>query len=165
MKLLIIFLLAFGFLSSQDLYSEYIKMQVKDLPLSKAITVGKGKKELLTFINPDCEHCRREWQAIRPYLNRIKVYVFLLPSRSFPESQAKSHYIACSEDKLRALDEVLSGVWDGKPLKVKECPLVKEHVKAAERLGVQSTPYNIVLGSYKVIEGYSPRLLEELGIK
>ncbi|MFN3870080.1 MAG: DsbC family protein, partial [Aquificaceae bacterium] len=60
---------------------------------------------------------------------------------------------------------VLSGKFDGKPPRVKECPLVQEHIKVAERLNVQGTPYNIILGSYKVIEGYSPALLENLGIK
>lgn len=165
MKLLSFLFLVFGLLRSQDLYSEFIKMQIKDIPLNRAVIVGTGRRELITFINPDCEHCRKEWQAIRPHLNKVKVYIFLLPSRNFPESQAKSDFIACSKDRLRALDEVLSGMWDGKALKVKECPLVKEHIKVAERLNIQSTPYNILPGSYKVIEGYSPKLLEELGIR
>ncbi|MEJ5338579.1 MAG: DsbC family protein [Aquificaceae bacterium] len=165
MKLLFLLfiLLSHGF--SQDLYTEFIRSQVKEIPLSKAIVVGKGKRELITFINPDCGHCRKEWQALKPHLDRVKLYVFLLPFRSFPESHAKSYYIACSKDRVRALDEVLSGKFDGRPPRVKECPLVYEHIKVAEKLNVQGTPYNIILGSYKVIEGYSPALLQELGIR
>ncbi|MCS6998187.1 MAG: DsbC family protein [Aquificaceae bacterium] len=165
MRLLLFLLLLLGFGTAQDLYREFIKSQVKEIPLNKAIVAGKGKRELITFINPDCGHCRKEWQALKPHMDKLKVYVFLLPFRSFPESYAKSNYIACSKDKLKALEEVLSGVWDGNPPQVGECPLVKEHTKVAEKLNIQSTPYNIVLGSYKVIEGYSPKLLEELGIK
>jgi len=165
MKLLLTLLLLLKLSLAQDLYTEFIRSQVKEIPLNKAIVVGKGKREFITFINPDCGHCRKEWQALRPNLDKVKVYVFLLPFRSFPESHAKSYYIACSKDKLKALDEVLSGKFDGRPPKVKECPLVYEHIKIAEKLNVQGTPYNIILGSYKVIEGYSPALLEHLGIR
>ncbi len=165
MRLLLTLLLLLKLSLAQDLYTEFIRSQVKEIPLNKAIVVGKGKREFITFINPDCGHCRKEWQALRPNLDKVKVYVFLLPFRSFPESHAKSYYIACSKDKLKALDEVLSGKFDGKPPKVKECPLVYEHIKIAEKLNVQGTPYNIILGSYKVIEGYSPALLEHLGIR
>lgn len=158
-------LLFFGFVGAQDLYTEFIKEQVKSIPLEKAIVVGKGKNALITFINPDCKHCRKEWQELRPHLDKVKLYIFLLPSRAFPESYAKSYYIACSKDRLKALDEVLSGKFDSNPPKVKECPLVDEHVRIAQRLNIQGTPYNIVLKNYKVIEGYSPSLLKELGIK
>lgn len=165
MRLVFLLLLLLNLAFSQDLYTEFVKSLVKEIPLNKAIVVGKGKKELITFINPDCGHCRKEWQALKPHLNKVKLYVFLLPFKSFPESYAKSYYIACSKDRIKALDEVLSGKFDGNPPKVKECPLVYEHIKIAEKLNVQGTPYNIVLGSYKVIEGYSPALLEHLGIR
>jgi len=92
------------------------------------------------------------------------MYVFLLPFKTMPESYPKSYYIACAKDKLKAFDEVLSGKFDGKPPKVKECPLVYEHIKVAESLNIKGVPYNIVLKNYKVIEGYSPQLLKELGI-
>ena len=165
MRYLIFILFVFSLSFAEDLYTEFIKSQVEEIPLEKAIVVGKGKRELITFINPDCGHCRKEWKALRPHLDKIRIYVFLLPFRSFPESYAKSNYIACSKNKLKALDRVLSGEFDGKPPLTEECPLVKEHIKIAEKLNIQGTPYNIVLGSYKVIEGYSPKLLEHLGIK
>ena len=149
---------------SEDLYSEFIREQIKEIPLNKAIVVGSGKNKLITFINPDCPHCRQEWKELRPHLNKLKVYVFLLPFKKFPESYPKAFYIACSKDKLKALDEVLMGKFDGAPPKVKECKLVYEHIQIAQKLGVQATPYNIVLNNYKVLEGYSPNLLKELGI-
>lgn len=148
---------------SADLYSEFVKEQVKEIPLKKAVIVGSGNNRLITFINPDCPHCRQEWRELRPHLHKLRIYVFLLPFKKFPESYPKAFYIACSKNRLKALDEVFSGKFDGKPPRVKECSLVYEHIKIAQELGVQSTPYNIVLRNYKVIEGYNPTLLKELG--
>lgn len=165
MKWLVLILLTVSSLFAEDLYRELVKSQVKEIPLNKAIVVGTGKRELIAFINPDCGHCRKEWQSLKPHLSRVRIYVFLLPFESFPESYAKSYYIACSKNRLKALDEVLSGKFDGNPPRVRKCPLVEEHIKVAERLGVQAVPYNIILGNYKVIEGYSPALLKELGLK
>jgi len=163
MLILSLIVLLLGTVFSEDLYSEFVKEQVKEIPLKKAVIVGKGDNKLITFINPDCPHCRQEWKELRPYLHKLKVYVFLLPFKRFPESYPKAFYIACSKNRLKALDDVLSGKFDGEPPKVKECPLVYEHIKIAQKLGVQATPYNIVLRNYKVIEGYNPHLLKELG--
>ncbi|WP_333784578.1 DsbC family protein [Thermocrinis sp.] len=150
---------------SQDLYSEFVKEQVKQIPLSKAIVFGKGKVEIITFINPDCGHCRKEWQDLKKHPDKIKVYIFLLPFANLPESRAKSDYIACSKDRIKALDEVLSGRMDGKSLDVKKCGLVDEHIEIAKTLNINATPYNIILKDYKVIEGYNPRMLEIIGVK
>lgn len=158
-------LLLFVYAHASDLYSQFVKEQVKSIDLKKAIVIGSGNAKLITFINPDCPHCREEWKELRPYLNKVKLYIFLLPFRTAPESYPKSYYIACSRDKLKALDQVLSGKFDGKPPKVKECPLVHEHIKIAQQQGVTATPYNIVLGSYKVIEGYNPQMLKILGVR
>ncbi len=158
-------LFLFVYAHASDLYSEFVKEQVESIDLKKAIVIGRGNAKLITFINPDCPHCREEWKELRPYLNKVKLYIFLLPFRTAPESYPKSYYIACSRDKLKALDQVLSGKFDGKPPKVKECPLVYEHIKIAQQQGVTATPYNIVLGSYKVIEGYNPQMLKILGVR
>ena len=164
LMLVLVFLLlipAFG----GDLYSEFVREQVKEIPLSKAIVVGNGNNKLITFINPDCPHCRKEWEELKPHLNRLRIYIFLFPFKTAPESYPKAFYIACSKNKLKALDEVLSGKLDGNPPKVKECPLVYEHINIAQKLGVRSTPYNIVLKNYKIIEGYNPELLKLLGVR
>lgn len=94
---------------SADLYSEFVKEQVKEIPLKKAVIVGSGNNRLITFINPDCPHCRQEWRELRPHLHKLRIYVFLLPFKKFPESYPKAFYIACSKNRLKALDEVLSG--------------------------------------------------------
>jgi len=165
MRLWLLFFALISVVFSQDLYSEFVKEQVRQIPLNKAIVFGKGKVELITFVNPDCMHCRKEWQELKKYPDRLKVYVFLLPFPSFPESRAKSDYIVCSKNKIKALDEVLSGKMDGKPLNVPKCPLVDEHLEIAKALNINATPYNIILRDYRIIEGYNPRMLEVMGIK
>ncbi|MDW8237860.1 MAG: thioredoxin fold domain-containing protein, partial [Aquificaceae bacterium] len=148
-----------------DLYTEYIKERIKEIPLEKALVFGSGQKRLIVFVNPDCGHCRREWSELKKHFKSLKLYIFLLPFESSPENVAKANYIACSKNKLRAFDLVLSGSFDKNPPKPSDCPLVKEHISIAEKLGVQSVPYNIILDPPKVIEGHSPALFEHLGLK
>lgn len=149
-----------------SLYELLIKEQIKNIPLEKAIVVGEGDRKLITVINPDCPHCRAEWKKLRAHLKKLRIYVFLFPFHSWGEENVlKSHYIACSEDKLKALDDVLLGKLDGKVPKVDKCPLVEEHLKVVRKLGVDSVPYNIIPDKNKIIEGFSANLLKELGVE
>ena len=160
--LLIAPLLIFG----GSLYELLIREQIQSIPLEKAIVIGKGGKKLITFINPDCPHCRAEWKELRKHLDELKVYVFLFPFKTWGEENIKkAYYIACSEDKFRALDEVMLGKVDGKVPPVQRCPLVEEHLKVVEEVGVNSVPYNIIPDKNKIIEGFSKDLLRELGIE
>ncbi|WP_448584154.1 thioredoxin fold domain-containing protein [Thermocrinis sp.] len=165
MRVWIVFFIMFSTLFAQDLYKEFVKEQVKQIPLNKAIVFGKGRVEIITFMNPDCGHCRKEWHELKKYPDKLKVYIFLLPFPTFPESRAKSDYIACSKDRIKALDEVLSGKMDGKVLNIPKCFLVDEHIKVAKLLNINATPYNIILKDYRIIEGYNPQMLEIIGVR
>ncbi len=148
------------------LYELLVKELVKQIPLDKAIQVGRGDKELIVVVNPDCPHCRAEWRKLREHLDKLKIYVFVFPFKTWGEENLrKSYYIVCSEDKAKALDEVLMGKLDGKVPKVEKCPLVDEHLKVVELLGVSGVPYNIIPDKGKIIEGFSKNLLRELGIE
>ncbi len=149
-----------------SLYELLIKEQIESIPLEKAIVVGKGEKKLITFINPDCPHCRAEWKELRKHLDKIKVYVFLFPFKTWGEENIKkAYYIACSKDKLKALDEVMLGKVDGNVPPAPRCSLVEEHLKVVEKVGVNGVPYNIIPDKNKIIEGFSKDLLKELGIE
>ncbi len=162
-----LFLLLFAVaLSFGGLLEELTKELIKDIPLEKAIVVGSGKKELITVVNPDCPHCRAEWKELKKHLDKLKIYVFLFPFKTWgQENIRKANYIACADDPVKALDEVLSGKLDGKVPKVDKCSLVEEHLKVVEKLGVQAVPYNIIVDSGKVIEGFSRSLIKELGLE
>ncbi|ADC88838.1 hypothetical protein Thal_0203 [Thermocrinis albus DSM 14484] len=156
-----LFLIA-SFVQGEDIEKEFLKEQIKSVPLNKAVIVGKGKERVLVFMNPDCPHCRKEWQELKGCLHKLRLYVFLVPFPRFPESYQKSAYVVCSKNHLRALDEVLSGKWDQRPLPVKSCPLLKEHERIAKEMGVSAVPYNILLRDYTVVSGYSPDLRKKL---
>ncbi len=165
-RALLLLLIAFTFSVGGSLYELLIKEQIRSIPKDKAIVVGKGKKELITFINPDCPHCRAEWKELKKHLDKLRIYVFVFPFKVWGEENLrKSYYIVCSENKAKALDEVLSGKLDGKVPKVGKCELVDEHLKVVDKLGVTSVPYNIIPEKNKIIEGFSRDLLKELGLK
>ncbi len=162
----------FGFLTIlilyafASLYEEFIKEQVRELPLDKAVVVGNGKKELIIFVNPDCPHCRNEWSELRKYLDRLKIYVFVIPFKDWGEENLKkAYYIVCSENPQKSLDEVLSGKLDGKKINPERCEKLKYHLKAADLIGLRAVPLNIIPKEGKVIEGASPELFRYLGLK
>ncbi len=149
-----------------DLYTELMKEKIKQIPIDKAIRVGNGDKKLITFVNPDCPHCRKEWQHLKNFKDKITMYVFVLYFNSWGvKNKKKASYILCSKDRVKALDEVLSGKYDRGEIPEKSCPLVEEHLKVADSMGINGVPYNIVLENFKVVEGYSDKLLEYLGLK
>lgn len=165
-RVLILLIGLFSLVFGGSLYDLLIKEQISSIPKDKAIVVGKGDKELIAVINPDCPHCRAEWKELRKHLDKLKVYIFVFPFKTWGEENLKkSYYIACSEDKLKAIDEVMLGKLDGKALNVSKCDLIEEHLKVVDRLGVNGVPYNIIPEKNKIIEGFSQNLLDELGIK
>ena len=166
MRKLITLLILIATAVGGSLYELLIKEQIRSLPLDKAIKIGKGDTKLITFINPDCPHCRAEWKELRKHLDKLQIYVFIFPFKAWGEDNLrKSYYIACSENRAKALDEVLMGKLDGKVPKVGRCDLIEEHLKAVEKMGVDGVPYNILPHKNKIIEGFSPLLLKELGIE
>ena len=149
-----------------DLYSEFVKHQIKELPLDKAIKVGKGKKELIIFVNPDCPHCRKEWSILRNYLDKLKIYAFVIYFKAWgEENRKKALYTVCSENPSKALDEVLTGKLDGKTLNAEYCERFRYHLKAAEIVGLRAVPLNIIPDEGKVIEGASEELFKILGLR
>jgi len=54
----LIFLILSTLVSGGNLYEELVREQIRNIPLHKAVVVGKGDRELITVINPDCPHCR-----------------------------------------------------------------------------------------------------------
>ena len=165
-RALLLLLSLLTFLYAGSLYEQLIREQIRGIPKDKAIVIGKGSKELITVINPDCPHCRAEWKELRKHLDKLKVYVFIFPFKTWGEENLKkSYYIACSKDKLKALDEVMLGKIDGKVPNVGKCDLIEEHLKVVEKLGVNGVPYNIIPEKNKIIEGFSKDLIKELGIE
>ena len=127
-----------------------------------AIKVGNGKAEVVEFIDPDCPFCRKMasfWQA-RADVTR---YVFLLPLKNLhPQSEEKIAFILSSKDREKALEEVVSGKYDGKALpKVeKNDRLIKAHAEVASSAGMGGTPAYYVNGVF--VNGANVPTIEKL---
>lgn len=151
---------------SDDLYWLVIEEQIKELPLDKAVKLGKGNKVIILFVNPDCPHCRREWSILRKHLDKLKIYAFVIPFKGWGEENLKKAlYIVCSKNPEKAFDEVLTGKLDKKEINPPMCKKLDHHFKAAELVGLRAVPLNILPEQKKIIEGENPNLLKYLGIK
>ncbi len=151
---------------SEDLYWLVIEEQIKELPLDKAVKLGKGDKVLIIFVNPDCPHCRNEWKILRKHLDELKIYAFVIPFKSWGEKNLKKAlYIVCSKNPGKAFDDVLTGKLDNKEINPPRCKKLNAHFKAAEIVGLRAVPLNILPEQKKVIEGENPNILKYLGIK
>ncbi len=150
----------------EDLYWLVIEDQIKELPLDKAVKLGRGDKVLIIFVNPDCPHCRSEWKILREHLDKLKIYAFVIPFKGWGEENLKKTlYIVCSKNPEKAFDEVLTGKLDNKEINPPQCRKLDAHFKAAEIVGLRAVPLNILPEQKKVIEGANPNILKYLGIK
>lgn len=114
--------------------------KVKDLPLDKAVKIGKGEKVVIEVTDPDCPFCRK---ASHFFAGRSDVtrYVFFLPLNMHPEAPAKVRFILSSADQAKAYEEVMNGKYDTTPLPpFKDNGLLETHLKVVESLGVTGTP-------------------------
>lgn len=122
--------------------------KVKDLPLDKAVKIGKGEKVVIEVTDPDCPFCRKasHFFATRSDVTR---YVFFLPLDMHPEAPNKVRFILSSADPAKAYEEVMNGKYDTTPLPpFKDNGMLETHLKVVENLGVTGTPNFWVKDTY-----------------
>lgn len=122
--------------------------RIKDLPLDKALKIGKGKKTVIIVTDPDCPYCRKgdEFLAGR---NDITSYIYFLPLSIHPDAAKKAAYVLSSDDPSRSYGEVMLGLWDKRPLPAfKDNGLLDEHRKIVTKLGVSGTPAYWINGTF-----------------
>ncbi|KJU84357.1 protein-disulfide isomerase [Candidatus Magnetobacterium bavaricum] len=153
-----------GKMLTRDRKSAISASKVKDLPLDKAVKIGKGKNTVIEFTDPDCPFCRKlsEFLTKRDDITR---YVFLFPLvQLHPKAMDKSKYILCSEDKGKALEEVMAGKHDDDKFEVCKDEKVEkaltENLELGASLGINGTPYLVVNG--EVVQGANIQLIETL---
>jgi thiol:disulfide interchange protein DsbC len=122
---------------------KFIAQKIKNIPLDKAVKIGTGPKTVIEFTDPDCPYCRQvdKFLAERTDITR---YIFFFPLRQIhPDAEKKSRYILSQSDKVKALNEVVSGSLDGKaiPVKVGEFESqLKEMEGVGASIGLRGTP-------------------------
>ncbi|MBF0339279.1 MAG: DsbC family protein [Nitrospirae bacterium] len=138
--------------------------KVKDLPLDKALKIGKGKSTVIEFTDPDCPFCRKlsEFLSKRDDITR---YVFLFPLvQIHPKAMDKAKYILCSDDKGKALEEVMAGKHDDDKFEVCKDEAIEkkitEIIELGASIGINGTPYLVVNG--EVVQGADIKRIEAL---
>jgi len=141
---------------------EIMAQKMKGLPLDKAIKVGNGKNVVIEVSDPDCPFCRRasEFFAKRTNVTR---YIFLYPIIG-PQQPTKEMYILCSKDREKAYYDVYvkaeSNIQLSQGCEEKVSPVLNEHIKIAQTLGVTGVPALWINGVF--VSGANLPLIENL---
>jgi thiol:disulfide interchange protein DsbC len=150
---------------SADKRNELMSRRVKEIPLEKGVKIGKGKKVVVEFTDPDCPFCRKAAEWFEKNHEDVTRYVFFYPiPRLHPGAESKARYILGARNKEKAYHEVMSGALDkGDPAKIpstKEADvLLEEHKRLAEKAGVFATPTLWVNGKH--VPGANTALIEK----
>lgn len=116
--------------------------KLKSIPLDKALKIGAGPHRVIEFTDPDCPYCRRVDELLSKRTD-VTRYIFFFPLRQIhPEAEKKARYILSQKDREKALREVVSGAFDGKPLPeaAHRNAMLDEMEKVAKSVGVRGTP-------------------------
>jgi thiol:disulfide interchange protein DsbC len=114
------------------------------IPMSSTVQIGKGKKVVVEFSDPDCPFCRRadEYLAKR---TDVTVRLFMFPLSSIhPDARKKSLQILCSGDAAVYRD-VMAGKYDKdfnlpEGCEAKYSAVLDQHIALGTKLGVNGTP-------------------------
>jgi len=134
---------------------------VKNLPLDKAVKIGKGKTTVIEFTDPDCPYCRKAFEFFK---NRpdVTLYAFFSPL-AHPAAITKIYYILNAADKVKAYQEMFEGKDAVQPASgysdaIKK--LAQEHMDLARSAGVTGTPTFFING--KQVVGADMQQIEKL---
>ncbi len=141
-----------------------IASKLDKLQLDKAIKIGKGKTQVIEFVDIDCPYCRKIEDFFKDRED-VTRYVFLLPLDSIhPKSSAKAKEILCAKNKPKAYTEAMAGKLDSADLKgcdnKKIDEILNDFKNAATALGVTGTP--VLWVDNKQVVGADLRKLETL---
>jgi len=128
---------------TQERRNEMNAKMIKELPLDKALKIGNGSKKIVEFTDPDCPYCRKAAEYFKDR-NDVTRYVFLVSLRNNQAADSKIANILCSNDKVKAFKEAMSGGMDNKPLETcKDDNVMKvlnEYKELFIKSGVRGTP-------------------------
>lgn len=140
---------------------ELNKVEFKDLPFDKAITIkkGKGERKIAVFSDPDCPYCKRLEQELQK-VDNVTIYIFLNPLKQLhPKAVELSKQIWCEKDKAGAWKDYMLGGIAPKALSTCKNP-VDETVKLGQQLGFTGTPTSILEDGTKIIGAKSASELD-----
>jgi thiol:disulfide interchange protein DsbC len=132
-----------------DRLKDLRKVKISTLPLDQAIPMGRGKRKLYVFTDPQCHFCFQLHQELKQ-VKDLQTFFFLYPLT--PASYEKAKAIWCSQDKLKALEEA----YEGKELTASSCDAspIDKNRELGKGLLVESTP-TLLFQNGKIAEGYT----------
>ncbi len=115
------------------------------LPLESALYIGypNAKKTIIEFTSPSCGYCKsyERWLE-QHHKDKVNRYVFFDTRNARQKTKKLALHILCSIDQKKTMDSVY--LQSSTPLAYTRCDkgerLLKEHNKAASRVGVKGTP-------------------------
>jgi len=139
------------------------------LPLSKAIKVGNGKKQIAVFVDPDCPYCQQLELYLNKNINKLTVYYFFIPLPMHPMAKEHIEQILCSTNPSKAIDTImikkLQAATPDKACIEKADKQIAELQKFSSENGINATPF-IITDSNTVIGGFDTNALDNyLGAK
>lgn len=140
---------------------ELNKIEFKDLPFDKAITIkkGKGERKIAVFSDPDCPFCKRLEEELQK-VDNVTIYIFLNPLKQLhPKAVDLSKQIWCSKDRALAWKDYMLGGLAPKAASTCTNP-VNETIKLAQQLGFSGTPTSILEDGTKIIGAKSASELD-----
>lgn len=122
--------------------------------LSNAAFVEFGSKDapiVYVFVDPNCPHCKKYWQAAIPYVSEGNMRVRFVPVGILgDESLRDAVDIIASQDRQKAWLDTVEGKLENS-LKSDEIALnkVKSNFELMQRWKIESTPFSV----YKDVQG------------
>ena len=148
------------------------RIDVKDLPLSDAITEvrGNGSRFLAVFSDPDCPYCKRLEVDLQD-LTDVTIHTFVMPLASLhPQAREKAVKVWCATGSdasmaarvgawhvlMRSGASGSAGAWERKASKDDiECDHpIDRNVELGQSLGIHGTP-TLVAGDGRMLQGAS----------
>lgn len=129
-----------------------IKFDTLPLDLAVKIERGNGKRKFAYFADPNCGFCKKFEKDIAKVTN-VTIYTFLYPVLS-PDSVQKAKAVWCSEDRVKAWNDLMLNGTDPSATKGCENP-VEKITQLGRRLRITGTP-TLIFENGRVVAGAIP---------
>ena len=142
--------------------AEITAKKLQNLPLDKAVKIGKGKNTVIEFVDPECPHCKTVYNHLKD--KDVTIHAFIVPLFG-QRSEKKVKYFLCAKDKANAYHEIMSRQ-DIEPSG--NCGISDEHLNLQlnelrqffSNFGITGVPFLVVNG--KSVNGANITLIDEL---
>ncbi len=144
---------------------EMLGARAKQVPLDKALKIGSGKNTIVEFTDIDCQYCRAASQFLVETTN-VTRYIFFVSLSGNPQTQAKTKYVLCAQDKAKAYEEAMTGKLDD--MKFKTCDskeaenLFQAQKEIGQKVNPPGTPFFLINGT-PVMGANIPEIQKLLG--